>query len=126
MRLREKRTSGSSGGSYPSTTSITLEDFTYAQPDGRPSEKNSRVAYMRRYPDQWLMIRPDMGSPSSIPYANSGERERGEEAKRKWFAYLDAKGFRSVAGAWRGMLAAGLSLQVVCDDPADFDVEYSA
>lgn len=106
-------------------TEITAENFSYAATDGKPSEKNSQVAFRRKHPELWRMIRPDRPTDHSAHrYPDKDSRIIGDQAMHAWFEYLAAKGFVKSLNAWLAMLKAGQSIMVVCDDPAVFDQKY--
>lgn len=105
---------------------ITKENFNYSSSDGVASEKNSQVNFRRKYPNLWLMVRPDRPRDQTAHrYANYNERSRGNRAMKAWFEYLAAKDFTSAFKAWLSLLKSGRSIMVVCDDPCVFDIEFS-
>jgi hypothetical protein len=82
-------------------------------------------AFFNKNRDMWLMIRPDRQiDPPEHRYPDEDARRRGNDAMKKWFEYLAAKGFVSTFNGWRGIIKAGQSVLVVCDDPLVFDTEF--
>lgn len=104
---------------------ITEELFNFSDADGGTSWRNPQVRFLREHPGDWLMIRPDRPSDNEgRRYFDEEARRRGNAARLAWFEYLAAKGFSKTLNKWRGILEAGNSIMVVCDDPRMFDMAY--
>jgi len=81
--------------------------------------------YYKKYRDAYVMIRPDRPSdPPEHRYPDEDARRKGNDAMKKWFEYLAAKGFISTFNGWRGIIKSGQSVMVVSADPHVFDNEF--
>lgn len=112
---------------------ITFENFTFTLPPPdrlKPSEKNSRVRFMRLKPESYVIVRPDReGDFKNARYSNNAERLRGTKARDAWFEYFRIKAraddrWMKILVVNQALLDHGYCVQFVCEDPAEFDSAY--
>lgn len=75
--------------------------------------------FLKANPDAWRMMRR-----GQRPAATPAEYDLTTAQEIAWFVYLDSKGMRHRASAWRSALSRGVSVMVPCEDPSVFYLNY--